>query len=255
MSTTYETGHAKNVAHFEYLITQCLSFGSIFNPSKPALKAEALNELLSKSQSAINIVKEKNTLYVDAVNAREILFKNLSTLTTRLLRIIQSSDVSDEKIKDVKSIIRKIKGQRASAIEHKPASEISSDTNIGQINTPEPAPVTKSSSQLSYDNRLENFAKLVSLISTELGYAPNEEEFKIVNLNATIADMRAKNSAVINAVTSLNNARIHRNKILYAKNTGLYDIAMEVKAYINAIFGTNSPEFKTVSKIKFTNNY
>ena len=67
--------------------------------------------------------------------------------------------------------------------------------------------------------------------------------------------MRAKNSAVINAVTSLNNARIHRNKILYAKNTGLYDIAMEVKAYINAIFGTNSPEFKTVSKIKFTNNY
>lgn len=252
MSATYETGHARNVANFEQLISHCLSYGTAYNPAKAAIKAAALNTLLTNSRAAINLVKEKHNLYIDAVNAREIIFKPLDQFTTRLLRALQSSDVTDEKIKDAKSIIRKIKGQRASAIEQKPAAETSEISGSDQAITPEPVPQTKSSSQRSYDNRLENFAKLVNLISTETGYAPNENELKLTTLNATIADMRAKNTAVINAITALNNARINRNKILYNKSTGLYDIAQDVKAYIGALYGTSSPEYKTVSRIKFT---
>ena len=65
--------------------------------------------------------------------------------------------------------------------------------------------------------------------------------------------MSTKNTAVINATTDLSNARINRNKVLYFKSTGLYDIAQEVKKYVKSVFGASSPQYKQVSKIKFTN--
>lgn len=44
-----------------------------------------------------------------------------------------------------------------------------------------------------------------------------------------LEDMRAKNSAVILAATALSNARIARDKVLYAQDTGLYDVAQGAK--------------------------
>ena len=105
---------------------------------------------------------------------------------------------------------------------------------------------------MSYDNRLDNLSKLVNLLSSETGYAPNENELKVATLNTMLTTMKAKNTAVINAITALSNARIDRNKILYKEGTGLYDIAMAVKAYVKSVFGATSPEYKQVSKIKFT---
>jgi hypothetical protein len=48
------------------------------------------------------------------------------------------------------------------------------------------------------------------------------------------------------------NFRIARNVILYANETGLVDIAGEVKKYIKSVFGGTSPQYKQVSKLKFT---
>ena len=243
MTTIYETGHARNVSAFRHLVSICVGHGTIFNPSKEAIKLTALNAALDNSSNAIMLVVEKLNIYTEAVDAREIIFKSLDQFTTRILRAMQSSNVTDEKIADAKSIIRKIKGQRA------PSSRpVQSDSEI----TEQTETTKKSSSQRSYDNRVENFAKLTDLLSNDPGYAPNEAELKVSALNAMVFDMRAKNTAVINATIALNNARIHRNKILYNKDTGIYYLAADVKAYIAALFGTASPEYKTVSKLKFT---
>ncbi|MBI4929199.1 MAG: hypothetical protein HY841_00430, partial [Bacteroidetes bacterium] len=43
MASTTETGHAKNVANFEDLISFCTGYGTSYNPSKAGIKLPALN--------------------------------------------------------------------------------------------------------------------------------------------------------------------------------------------------------------------
>jgi len=167
------------------------------------------------------------------------------------MNALKSSDVTEQKIADALTYTRKLQGRRA-----KPKIK-NSNLPVG-----EPVPGAEilieqeekniSASQMSYDNRLDNFSKLVNLLSTEAGYAPNETSLKVATLNTLLTDMKAKNTAVINAITTLSNARIDRNKVLYKDLTGLFDIAMSSKAYIKSVFGAISPEYKQVSKLKFT---
>lgn len=246
MGTIHETGHARNVDNFEYLKSLCLGIGTAFNPSKASIRTEATTELLIRARDANHNVAEKLNRYTEVVDAREIAFLDLDQFATRLLMALQSSNVTEQKLEDARSIIRKIKGQRAAAIE----LPTSSDNELLPDN--ETLPTKKSVSQLSYTNRLANFGKLANLYVNEPGYAPNEEELKPAALLAKEADMQAKNTAVIDAATALKNARINRDKILYAKNTGLCDVARDIKAYVGSIFGTSSPEYKAISKIKFT---
>ena len=59
--------------------------------------------------------------------------------------------------------------------------------------------------------------------------------------------------AILNAKIPLNNARISRNDTMYKENIGLVDVATDVKTYIKSVFGATSPQYKTVSILKFTN--
>ena len=93
---------------------------------------------------------------------------------------------------------------------------------------------------------------MITLLSSEALYLPNENDLTTTALNTLLASVRSANTAVINATTYLRNARIARNKVLYATDTGIHDIALEVKKYIKSVFGASSPEYKQVSKLKFT---
>ena len=104
---------------------------------------------------------------------------------------------------------------------------------------------------MSYDNRLDNFDKLIKLLSSVEQYAPNEADLKVASLTALYTDLMTKNYAVISATTPLSNARILRDDLLYKDGTGLVDIASDVKAYIKSVYGASSPQFKQVSKLGF----
>jgi hypothetical protein len=45
MTSKSETGHAKNVANFESLISFCIGYNADYNPSNAALKISALQTL------------------------------------------------------------------------------------------------------------------------------------------------------------------------------------------------------------------
>ncbi len=92
-----------------------------------------------------------------------------------------------------------------------------------------PAPNTISTSQQSYDQQIQHLAGIISVLQTEPTYAPNENDLKIVTLIAKQADLTAKNSAVATAYTNVSNSRIARDTIIYGTDTGLFDIATEVK--------------------------
>lgn len=110
-----------------------------------------------------------------------------------------------------------------------------------------------SSSQMSFDSRLDNLDKLIKLLTSVTAYAPNEADLKVTALTTLYTDLRTKNTAVITAEAPLVNARIARNDVLYKAGTGVVDTSVDVKTYVKSIFGATSPQYKTISGLTFTN--
>ncbi len=244
MSSTSETGHARNVSNFEALISFCTAYGTTYNPSKTTIKLAALNTLLASAKTTLTAVNTALPPYNNAVNAREIAFAPLSKLVTRIINALASSNVTKQVVEDAKSIARKIQGKRAG----EKLPEIPDDPT-----TPEDESQKSSSvSQMSFDNRVENFEKLIQLLSAQTGYAPNENDLKVTALTTLLADLRTKNTATLTSLAPLSNARIARNTLLYTTSTSLINIALDVKKYIKSLYGATSPQYKQISGLKFS---
>ncbi len=236
-SLAKETGHAKNVANFEDLISFCTGYGTKYDPSQNQIELTSLNTIHTNAQNTLIDVNTALAPWTIAINERQLAYEPVSKLTTRLINALDAAGETDKVVADARTIGRKITGVRKSK----------------KIENPDPEDKKNiSASQQSYDNRLENFSKLKVLLAQVQLYDPNETELKISTLETLIADLKAKNTAVVSTTTPLSNARIERNKILYNKNTGLVDVAFEAKKYVKSVFGATSPEYKQISSIRFT---
>lgn len=107
-----ETGQAKNAANFKNLITFVTAYGATYNPSKNALQLPQLMALKAYANSKLADVVTKNTAYNNRVNERIIAFGGLKSLATRLVNALQTTDATDQKIKDAKGFNKKIQGVR-----------------------------------------------------------------------------------------------------------------------------------------------
>ena len=240
MPTTFETGHTINVARFEDLISLCEGFGLIYNPAQMHLKVDALKSLRRLAEESLTGIASKQPDYNHAVAEREAIFATISPLTTRIISALIASGVPKRSIDNAKTIIRKLQGQRATPI-------APTDPN-----STEPAPKTISASQMSFDSRIGNFERLVEILAAEPEYRPNEVPLQTATLQALLLDLKAKNTAVINANTALINARIARDKVLYQDTHCLLNTVVETKAYVKSVFGSKSTEYQNVSKLKFS---
>jgi hypothetical protein len=243
MASTTETGHAKNVATFEDLISFCTGYGATYNPSKAALKLPALNTQLTAASAALQAVKVAKTGFDNATNARELAFKPLKSLSTKIINALAATDAEDQTIDDAKTTNTKIQGKRAKAVAKPDAKALAA--GAGSVKT-------ASTSQQSYDKIIDHFAQLIQTLTAEPNYQPNESDLQVPSLNTFLTDLRTKNTDVINATTSLSNARIQRDEALYGVDTGLVDVSQAVKQYVKSLFGATSPQYKQVSGLKFT---
>ena len=244
MASISETGHANNVANLESLIISATAFGTSYNPSKETLKLPALQTLLSASKNSLNATNIAQSAYSNAVSARESAFEPFSKLITRVNNALKASDTTVQVDESAQTIVRKLQGRRASAKitdEEKKALE-AEGKEVNQI----------SASQMSYDSRLDNLDKLIALLATIPQYIPNEKELKISSLRTLYNDLKAKNFDVITKGVELDNARNIRNEILFKPLSGMVYIASDAKTYIKSAFGATSPQYKQISKLKFT---
>lgn len=244
MASISETGHANNVANFESLITSVIAFGTSYNPSKDTLKTPSLQTLLNAAKESLNAVNVAQSAYSNVVAARESAFEPFSKLMTRVNNALKATDTTAQVDESAQTIIRKLQGKRASAklTDEEKQALGAEGKEANQI----------SAVQLSYDSRLENFDKLIMLLTSVPLYNPNEEDLKISSLTTYYNELRAKNSDVLVPTVQLSNARISRNEILYKPLIGLVDIAFDTKVYIKSVFGATSPQFKQISKLTFT---
>lgn len=243
MASTSETGHAKNVANFDDLISFVKGYGTAYNPTKASLCLPELQNLSTRAKNAIDSVNAALPAYTNTVAAREVAFAPLNKLVTRVINALIATDTSDQVDDSARTLVRKIQGRRASARMTEEEKKVLSAAGKEATQI--------SSSQMSYDSRLDNFDKLIKLLSSVALYTPNEAELTIAALTTVYNDLKIKNSDVVTASTPLSNARISRNDILYKENTGLVDLALDTKSYIKSLYGATSPLFKQVSNLEF----
>lgn len=246
MPSTSETGHAKNIANFEDLISFCNGYGASYNPSKEALTIAKLQDLQSNAKTSLQQAKTTKTSFDNATNARQLAFKDLKPLATKVVNALSVSGATDLAIADAKTINRKIQGAKANGDAKAPATP-------ADPNAPAPTDKTISTSQQSYDSLIDHFARLIEAVSQDASYKPNETDLQTVTLQTKLDSLKTANSNLINGYTNWSNARINRNTVLYNPLTGLVQIALEVKKYVKSVFGASSPQFKQVSKLEFTN--
>lgn len=238
MASTSETGHAKNIANFQSLISFVTSYGPAYNPSKQNLQLTVLNALKRSAEATFADVLTKNTFYSSKVNERANAFSDLKTLSTRLLNALQATQATNETIDDAKIYNRKIQGKRA----------LTAKIPTGSAKD---APKTISTSQLSYDQQIQHLSGLKTVLESEPSYSPNEAELKISTLNTKIAELYEKNSAVSIAYAAISNSRIARNQTLYTNENGVLKTASDVKKYVKSVFGSDSPQFAQIRGLEF----
>lgn len=245
MASKSEQGHMPNLANFEKLIVVCTSFGTAYNPSKATLKIPALQTQLNAVKTSFNNINTLTPIWKNAVANRITAFKPIDKLITRVSNALKASDLSEETYLASLTLIRKLQGRRATAklTEEEKKTATQKGEEMKEI----------SSSQMSYDNRLDNLDKLIKFLASIPAYIPNEADLKITSLTTLLNDLKTKNTAVMTSETPLNNARIARNDLLYKSKIGVVDIANDIKTYIKSVFGTTSPQYKSISGLKFTN--
>ena len=243
MAKTSETGHAKNVANFATLITVVKGFKAAYNPSKQTITLSALTDFKTVADDVMGDLNAKLGPYSTAIAAREVAFEPLSKLSTRIINALRATDASPAVIKSAEALVRKLQGKRATAkkTEEELAALEAEGTAVKQV----------SSSQMSFDNRIENFNRLIQLLVSIPEYAPNEEELKTTSLTTYCQSLKTTNDMAVDLENSVDNARIARNEVLYKPAVGLVDRAAAVKLYVKSLFGATSAQYKLVSGLKF----
>lgn len=243
MNQISETGHAMNVINFQSLLTFIDSLGDLYNPSRECIKREALQTLLDNTHESFNSLYKAQSNYTLAVDDRIAAFEPLSKLVTRIFSALKASDSSMKTDESVKTIVRKIQGKRATPIVSTKHTN-SESTEVKEIKH-------ISTSQMSYDSRLENFDWFIIFLSKIPEYNPNEEDLKIESLKALHSELKAKNNLVMTAHSNMETERSQRNKMLYQPLTGIVDISIDIKNYIKSLFGASSYQFKQISNLRF----
>lgn len=237
MPSTSEVGHAKNVANLQKL-TEQVSVYTLYNPPVDNLSIANLQLLYTTANAKLTEVEDHRHANKNAITLRQSTFENLKPTATKIINLLGILGIPQGTIDQAKTLNRLIQG--ATKKNTTPPDENGQPTN------------TVSTSRQSYTQQADNFGILLQLLATIPTYTPNEDDLKLPNLTTYQTSLMSATQAVDQTQAQLNQKLIERNQILYADATGLYTIAQNVKKYVKSIYGANSPEFTTVSAIKFT---
>ena len=243
MASNSDNSHAKNVTNFDSLISAVHIIGNDYKPTKESIKLPALQALLASANESLIALKNAESANSTAIDVRELAYKPLGSLFTKINNALKASSSSVQADKTAQTIFRRLQGKRASAkITDEEKKSLEADgIGINQI----------SASQMGYNERVNNFEKLIAFLQTIPEYNPNEEELKIETLQTLLSDLKAKNSEVMKTYLVLETARGVRNGILYKPLTGIVDISLNIKSYIKSVFGATSTQYKLISKLRF----
>jgi hypothetical protein len=234
-----ESGHMKVIGNFRKLI-DWITAEINYKPSNAPLKPPAMETQYASALAAIEAVAEKHGPYKAALTERKVAFDSLSKKSRQIRNVAKASGASAEALANLDTPLHKLLGERVS-----PKVK-------GAPGTPEDdAGKQHSASQMSFDNRVGNFATLLSLVGTMEEYNPNEPELKLTALQAFAEELTAKNNAVNTAFVPLSQARALRDQLLYTDDNSILNVAMLAKAYVKGVLGLTSHLYQQIKGLKF----
>ena len=237
MATVSETGHAVNISNFKIMIDTCAAYGAVYNPSNTDLTIVNMTTLWTAGDTAHQTLTTAVQNSKGPINEREILFKPVDKLVTRTLNYFESTNASAEIKKDAKGLADRFRGF---------------GVKVDKLEDGSPDPDDVSTSHRSYVQKADTFKQLIDLYASDANYAPNEADLTIATLTTLWTNMKSLNDNIGGILAPVETARIARNEALYAKDTGMVDVALACKDYVQGLFGATSPEAKMVRGIKFT---
>ena len=236
MASTSETGHAINIANYKLVIDGCTGFGTDYAPSNTDLTVANMTTQWTTANTAQNTLTTALATATGLINARDIAFAPLNKLVTKVINNFKSTKASAQAKKDAKGLADKIRGFGVKVVKLPDG-------------TPDPAHI--STSHQSFVNKADTFNQLVTFLSLDSNYAPNETAIKVVTLQGLYSTLKGMNDGIGTVIAPVDGARITRNKVLYAADTGIVDIALQVKDYVKGLYGARSAEAKLITKIRF----
>lgn len=244
MSKSTETGHLRNVTNFAKLINNVTAIGDSYQPPKESLKVENLQSIYDATVAVMDEAAKANTDCTLVVNMRQLAFKPLSRLITRINNNLKASDSPQLIDEAVRSLVRRLRGERASSI--------FTPEEVAALEAEGKSAKQASSSQMGYDTRLYNFEKLITILSSIPEYKPNEPELKIEALKALYAKINKLNMDVIVAQAELDKIRGRRQDLMYNNTNALVTKALDAKAYLRSISsGPYDNLIKATLRLKF----
>jgi len=238
MASTQEKGHAKNIANANQLNTYIAQLGAIYNPTNPKLLLTNLQNIYTTNFTNQESVNTLVAPYSIAVDNRENVFAPVSKKITKLRKAYKATEgVTPAQLEDFMTIARKLKGIRK--VKNTPTTDTAEEQK------------QYSTSQMSYDQRTNNYDLLISQLKNTSNYNPNETEYKIETLKEEKNQMLQATQNVTNAFVPLNNARSIRNNSMYLSEDNLVDTFNKAKDYLFTILDSNSVQYKAIAKIKF----
>jgi hypothetical protein len=234
-----KSGNVNKVAALDQVLGICNAHGASYTPSKASLQPTALRSLLELAQEKQKAVIVARNAYAMAVSARAENFEGMPKLATQIARMVRSSPASTRELEQVRTIQRRY---------HGPSKKKPSTTTVEGSETD--ATKTRRLSRMDFNSQLDTFRALIDIVRIIPGYAPVEPEFSIASLEIKLQAVVASCQSVADAAIALSNARIARDKVLYGDH-GVIESIMDVKAYIRAKFGSNSPESRQPDAIHF----
>lgn len=236
--STSEKGHARNLANGKLVNTYITQLGETYQPSNPQIKLSNLQTIYSNSFARQQDIHSALPPYTMAVKDREAIFAPLNKKITKLRKVYKATQgVTPAMLEDFMTIARKIKGVRK--------------TKAPATTPPESTQTQYSVSQMSYDQRNSNFAKMIEFLQSTPNYAPNETEYKVETFQDEKDKMLLSTQRVADTYIPLNMARGARNTAMYTGENNLVETFNTTKDYLLSILETNSTLYKAISKIAF----
>jgi len=233
--------NVKTMQAFEKLLGVCTGYGGKYNPGRPNLRIESMSNQLEEVRQAMEQVKAARTAYDNQINRRKQRFHQLPRLVSSVMRTLEASGASAEKLEDARQYARMIRGKPSTSrppVPSEPAQEVKAKRSI---------------LQLAYVSMADSFSKLVQAVSSEPLYQPLEPEWKPDGLLAQWQELTQLNSSVELARTQWQASCIARNFVMYKKPMSMYETARAVKKYVRAVYGLDSEQYAQVKSIDFVN--
>ncbi len=242
--STDQTGHEQNVVNLGIILNSVATFKELYNPPRNELTIDGITKKRSDGEKANATVTSAENVFKNSIAARTTSFDDFDTFITRIINALRISGAPEQSILQAENMVRELRGKRAAAKLTNKEVEVAKG---------EGADIKQMTLHITnIDRKIENFNKLVQFLIGIPEYKPNEKDISIAGLISKLAELKSITASYLAANAALDAARLERNTVLYAKNTGLVDVALDVKLYVKSVFGARSPQYKGISDIAFS---